>query len=113
LGVQAGSDRAAAWNLLQTLSSRSDQAFAERPQSVCRESAAMSAFDVGELPAETASRLVDNTAQSLRRRDVVCDLAVEGAPQIHEILAAELAAAQDTNKPTSDILADIQRLIKA
>ncbi len=112
MGVQAGSDRAAAWNLLQTLSSRSDQAFAERPRSVCRESEVMSAFDSGQLPAEAASLVVDATAQSLRRRDAVCDLTVEAAPQIREILAAELEAAQDASKPTIDILAAMQSRVK-
>lgn len=112
MGVSADSERAGAWNLLQTLAAHQGQAFAERPRSVCRESEAVAAPpDSGELSAETASQIGDATAETLRRKEVVFDLAIPQAQAVRQIIAEELEAAKDDSRPTAEILAAIQRRV--
>lgn len=112
MGVQADDERAAAWNLLQTLVERRDLAFAERPRSICRESEANTLISESpDLSPETASLIADATAETLRRKDVTFDLAVSGAGAIRQAIAAELDAARDDASPTVDILAAIQRRV--
>lgn len=108
MGASATDDRAAAWNLLQTLSKQLASAFAERPRSVCRESESLSGFPSGGLAVEANSLLTDATAQTLRRRDAVGDLPVPGAAPLRKIIAEELAAAK-SDQATGEILAAIQR----
>jgi hypothetical protein len=94
------------------LTSRLDQAFAERPRSVCRESeAALMAHETEGLSAETASQIVDATAQMLRRRDLTFDLAIPQAGVVRDIIAEELESANDETRPTSELLAAMQRRI--
>jgi ABC-type glycerol-3-phosphate transport system substrate-binding protein len=112
MGVSAENERAGAWNLLQTLTAHQDQAFAERPRSVCRESEAIAAPpESAELSAETASQIVDATAETLRRKDVVFDLAIPQAQAVRQIIAEELETAKEDLRPTAEILAAMQRRI--
>lgn len=112
MAVHADDDRAAAWNLLQTLIERIDVAFAERPRSICWESEANTLLlDTSEFTPETTSQIADATAETLRRRDVTFDLAIPGASLIRQAISAELAAAQDESKSTAEILAAIQQRV--
>ncbi len=111
IGAFAESPRAAAWNLLTTISGRLDAAFAERPRSVCRESESLSGFGSAELSTEANSLVTDATAQTLRSRNLACDFNVPGGDEIRSIIAEELA---NLDREPAAILAAIQsRLITA
>jgi hypothetical protein len=96
------------------LTKRQDQAFAERPRSPCRESeSAVAWFADARLPPETSSLIADATAETLRRRDVVCDLAIPQAEELHRILADELASLKSGERAVPEVLAAINDRIAA
>jgi ABC-type glycerol-3-phosphate transport system substrate-binding protein len=106
--VDAPGDQAAAWHLLPMLTKRQDQAFAERPRSPCRESESATAwFADARLSPETSSLIADAAAETLRRRDVVCDLAIPHAEELHRILADELASLKSGKRAVPEVLAAI------
>jgi ABC-type glycerol-3-phosphate transport system substrate-binding protein len=114
LGAKADNNSAAAWNLLQMLIQHQEQAFITAPRSPCRESEVLSPLPSdGQLSVEAASLLVDATAETLRRRNVACDLAIPNAGEIRQILAEELAGVQEASCETSEVLAAIHTRISA
>ena len=114
LVVSAGENRSAAWNLLQLLTKHQDEAFVVQARSPCRESDVLSSLpETSEISRETASLAVDATAVTLRRRDVVCDLAIPQAQDVRRIIAQELEAARGNSRETKDILAALQASISS
>jgi ABC-type glycerol-3-phosphate transport system substrate-binding protein len=112
MGVHAESPQAAAWHLAGMLTKHQNAAFADRPQSPCREADANAAFSFDPAIApETASRVVDATAQTLRRHDVVCDLAIPNADDVRAIIGDELLRWRSEDRTPDEALTAIQQRV--
>ena len=114
MSVHAENSQAAAWHLLGTLTKHPDQAFADRPRSPCRETDMTVLFPSdGFISLETASLIADATAETLRRRDLACDLAIPQADAVRSIIAEELGRWKMEHLTAQAALAAMQTRVSA